>query len=446
MVDWFLENLEWIFSGIGVAALALLWRVFGRRDTAAASTAGPTVTVRDAKAGSSVDAHNYDGGDVTVDGTEAKTGHIRATTSREDPRPKGEGSQQVTPSSAITDASAGRDIISAAGEVHIHQYPGPSVAERPATARTREILTVYSFGEIRAFEAIDVPDITDSINTCIREALWLAIVRDWQDKEAPPEAPPRDFKPEYYPFSSIKRIDEIKRLRLDENAPVASIPPPYILVVVIEHDGCRTPPESLMEHAELEPRLLDARLSCPPSNLSGIVFDEALGALPRNHSFWLDDMLFWFPILEEYSAPPATKIVIGTGWGGDIRHDSESHQLSIPIGVACAIHNQYVEQMGFEASASMASNFAAKVVYDLYVLYQNWGIDKEPWLLKIILESAIQFKFKDFVEFVSSELPREGMFAGEFLDDLLQYTKSSQTISDGKRSRLRSAISDESGV
>ena len=183
--------------------------------------------------------------------------------------------------------------------------------------------------------------------------------------------------------------------------------------------------------------------------VKGITFNEELGPLPRTPSFWLDDWFFWFPVMKEacHGDPPAkTEIYVTTGWGGDIKYDKESLRITVPIGVACGIHNQYVEQLGIKSSAATASSFTIDDLYSLYVIYHNWGIEKEPWLFAVLFRAAIEFKFTSLITFVSSKLNREEMFAGDMLDDLLAYASSLDSISEAKRLRLQAVIQEEGGI
>ena len=183
------------------------------------------------------------------------------------------------------------------------------------------------------------------------------------------------------------------------------------------------------------------------TGLKGIVFDNSFDNLPRRPSFWLDDWFFWFPILEEVTGrdepSPQIRIVVKPGWGGDVNYDDKAQELTIPIGVVCGIYNQYVEQMGVEPSASIASNFTVDDLYKLYELYHNWGIEKEPWIFNVLFQSIIDYKFSSLVNFISSALNREKMFAGDFLDDLFKYLITSETVSEVKKSQLRSVIKEE---
>lgn len=198
---------------------------------------------------------------------------------------------------------------------------------------------------------------------------------------------------------------------------------------------------------EIKERGTDALIAKSNKGVDGVVFHEELGQLPRKPSFWLDDWFFWFPILKEAcqegEPSPKARVYIKTGWGGDVDYDSESNQLTIPIGVACGFYNQYVEEMEVEASAATAADFTIDDLYRLYALYHNWGIEKEPWLLKVLFQSALEFKFNSLLEFVTSRLDHEEMFAGEFLDNLITFVASGDVVSKAKATRLEAAIREE---
>ncbi len=178
-----------------------------------------------------------------------------------------------------------------------------------------------------------------------------------------------------------------------------------------------------------------------------IEFDKSFGDLPRQPSFWLDDLFFWTPIVLEASSqehlPHGFKVYISPGWGGDIKYDEELNLLKIPIGVACGYYNQYVQEMEIQCSAAIATEIDPGGFYTLWQLYHNWDIEKEPWIENVVFKSLVSFKFREMIEFLVSTLSREGIFAGTFLDSILELTNSFQELSEGKKSAIRASIMEE---
>ena len=185
----------------------------------------------------------------------------------------------------------------------------------------------------------------------------------------------------------------------------------------------------------------------PGTILDRINFDDSLGTLPRRPSFWLDDLFFWTPIVLEASGqehlPHGFGVHVTPGWGGDVTYDKKENLVSIPIGVACGLYNQYVQEMEIKSSAATATEIEPEGFYSLWQLYHNWDIDKGPWIEKVIFTALIQYKFQGMVDFFVSSLDRSELFAGEFLDAVLQLTDSEPKISDDKKSAIRAAIMEE---
>lgn len=182
--------------------------------------------------------------------------------------------------------------------------------------------------------------------------------------------------------------------------------------------------------------------------VNGIDFVETLRSLPRKPSFWLDDWLFWFPILQDacgQAEPPSGAGILVTDKNvyNPILYDEATKLAMVPIAVACELFNQYVTEMRFEPSAAIASDFTMADLYTLFDLYHGMGTNKEPWILKILFKSAIDFRFNSLVEFVRFGLDRSHQQSGAFLDDLLTFTTSNRDISRNKKRVLNAAITEE---
>jgi hypothetical protein len=127
----------------------------------------------------------------------------------------------------------------------------------------------------------------------------------------------------------------------------------------------------------------------------------------------------------------------------DTKYGEDKDQLTIPIGIATNTYNNYIEQLEVKPSVSYASLFTIEDLYALYSLYTNWGSEKEPWIIKVLFPTAIEFKFKSLLNFIESGLDKEDLFAGDFLEDLLDFLEKSDTISKEKKRLLISAIKEE---
>lgn len=178
-----------------------------------------------------------------------------------------------------------------------------------------------------------------------------------------------------------------------------------------------------------------------------ISFEAGVGEIPRKLN-WLYDWFFWGPVLHEESdgkaAVARTKITITPGWAGKIRYDEEKDQLTIPIGIVNVIYNQYAEEMEFEPTPSYASSFTIQDLHMLHSLYHEWSQEeKEPWVINVLFRTAIEFKFKLLVSYIASGLDRDDRYVGHFLEDLLRFVESSETISKEKKMMIVSAIKEE---
>jgi hypothetical protein len=177
-----------------------------------------------------------------------------------------------------------------------------------------------------------------------------------------------------------------------------------------------------------------------------LTFDKELGTLPGERSFWLRDRYFWSVILMRVGAHPFdTAIIVTPGWGGEVNYNQKG-LLTISVGVACALFNAYVEQMGFRPTAAEASQFRVSDIYVLYKLYDNWGIAKEPWLFGIVLVSAIRFKFNSLLDFMTNRLDRDDFFGGRFLDEVKEFANSPKHIPGKKRVKLLKTIEKDGPV
>lgn len=179
-------------------------------------------------------------------------------------------------------------------------------------------------------------------------------------------------------------------------------------------------------------------------HLDWLTFDAELGSLPRQASFWLDDAHFWYVILRHIhdDVPTDAKVFVTVGWGGEVHYDQEAAVLSIPIGVAGRLFNDYAQQMGFEPSAREASMFRMTDLYEIYRLYQNWGVERKHWLFDVAVASAVTFKFNSVMEFITA-LDRDDYVAGIFLDELREWVRlSSRTLPSEKTASLLATIEE----
>lgn len=177
-------------------------------------------------------------------------------------------------------------------------------------------------------------------------------------------------------------------------------------------------------------------------------FDPELGDVPRYRgTFWLDDAYFWFPLLEHATGakelPRGLKTRVIPGWGGEISYDRGANRVSMPIGIACRSHNEYVKELKIRAAAVEASQFRIADLYALYALYKNWDVERKPWLFSVVFRSALEYKFKDLCRYIDRELDRDAPFAGDFVDELLAYATRSRFLSPKKRQNLRAIIQQE---
>ena len=145
-------------------------------------------------------------------------------------------------------------------------------------------------------------------------------------------------------------------------------------------------------------------------------------------------------LTQEGAQPFGTAILVVPGWGGEVNYDQKKGRLIIPVGVACALFNAYVEQMGFRPTAAEVSRFRVSDIYVLYQLYDNWGISKEPWLFGIALVSVIRFKFNSLLDFITNRLDRDDFFGGRFLDEVKQFANSPKRVAGKKRAKLLKAM------
>lgn len=111
--------------------------------------------------------------------------------------------------------------------------------------------------------------------------------------------------------------------------------------------------------------------------------------------------------------------------------------------MVCGLYNQYADEMGIKASASISTNCDIYDTYNLYNAYHNFSVEKENWFFQVIVRSALMFKFNSFVEFIKGELNREDIFAGEFIEDILDFINQNDFLSENKKNTIHSILYDE---